>query len=116
MSKKKTQKIDVARLQHLTEVRGEAYGPALPQLRNVGQMMHAIICEYYQIKLPPLPADITSLMIATLKIARASRPVPYHKDNYEDAINYLSFANDFHPDNQNDAEDDLDILEAGRVC
>jgi len=46
-------------------------------------------------------------MITGMKTVRAARPTPYHKDNFDDAANYLMFANDFHPDNiSDDVEDD----------
>lgn len=82
------------RSEQLIKERGRVYGDALLGHTNIGMAWTAILQQHYGIALPNIiPPEIVALMMASLKIHRATRV--FHQDNYDDAFVYLGFANKF---------------------
>ena len=82
------------KLEDIEEQRGSenGYGDPLPNMRNIGKSWTAKLNQHYGIPLlHDIPADIVALMMADLKLMRASNS-KYHEDNFDDAHIYLDFA------------------------
>lgn len=59
---------------------------------QLGRTWSALLSEHFQEQVEPLPAHLVELMLAALKLHRASRPMKRSDDDYVDAINYINFA------------------------
>ena len=78
-----------------TDIRKERnaiHGDPIPGHTNLGKAWGALLAEYFQRPVPPLPCHLVCLMLVTLKLQRAARPMKYTEDDYLDARNYLDFA------------------------
>jgi hypothetical protein len=79
------------KLAQIREERGRIYGDPMASHANIGLSWTALIQQHYGITLDhPLPTSLVAQMMVTFKMQRASRV--YHADNYDDAKNYLRFA------------------------
>lgn len=80
--------------EHLSQIlaeRGAIYGDPLDSHANIGLSWTGLIQQHYGITLDhPLPTSLVAQMMVVFKMQRAARV--YHADNYDDAVNYLSFA------------------------
>ena len=83
-------------MNHLDKIkaeRGKVYGDPQLSHENIGLSWTALIQQHYGIRLDhPLPSWLVSQMMVTFKMQRAARV--YHQDNYDDAANYMGFANE----------------------
>jgi hypothetical protein len=71
--------------------RGRVYGEPQLSHENIGLSWTGLIQQHFGIHLDhPLPAWLVAQMMVAFKMQRAARV--YHKDNYDDAKNYLDFA------------------------
>ena len=71
--------------------RGKVYGDPQLSHENIGLSWTALIQQCYGIRLDhPIPSFLVSQMLVVFKMQRAARV--FHQDNYDDARNYLEFA------------------------
>lgn len=74
--------------------RGQSYGDPSDRFRSIGWIWRGILENHFGSELPEeIPARIVSLMLAGMKLSRASRPRPHREDNFLDAIGYLYLGN-----------------------
>ena len=78
--------------ERLKDERGIVYGDARENHRGIAQMWSPLLAPHAaEIEsLQPIPEWTVALMMASLKVARCR--LVYHGDNYDDAANYLDFA------------------------
>lgn len=69
------------------------------QHMNLGKKWTATLNEYFDINFPDIPAHIVCLMLVDLKTCRAAKPFTYRQDDFDDAYNYLHFAQECDPKN-----------------
>lgn len=82
-----------AELDAIKQERGKIYGDAQLSHENIGLAWTGLIQQHYGLKLDhPLPSWLVSQMMVSFKMQRASRM--FHKDNFDDARNYMQFAED----------------------
>ena len=82
-------------LNEIVAERAPKYGPVKTSHQTVGLIWSALIENHYKCKLQhPIPGYMVALMMAALKINRASVKDGFQEDNYLDAMNYLQFAMD----------------------
>jgi len=85
----------------LIESRSERYGPPNESMRNIGLMVTGILQQHYGIELPhPVPGNIAALIMALVKINRAS--YAFTQDSYDDAKSFLRFAESIQARTQQD--------------
>jgi hypothetical protein len=71
--------------------RGRIYGEPQLSHENIGLSFTGMIQQHYGLRLPhPLPGWLIEEMMVVLKMQRAARV--YHEDNFDDARNYMDFA------------------------
>jgi hypothetical protein len=81
----------------LREERGRIYGEPQLSHENIGLSWTGLIQQHYGLRLDhPLPSSLVAQMMVAFKMQRASRV--YHRDNYDDARNYLAFAEEAQSD------------------
>ena len=83
-----------SRLDQIAEERRQVYGD--PQLSHdsIGKTWTGLLQNHYGISLPhDIPDYVVAHMLNTMKSVRSMRV--FHKDNYDDAHNYLRFGEDF---------------------
>lgn len=73
--------------------REKVYGNAYECHSNIGKAWAGILSQWSGDSVDDLPPDVVALMLAAMKLIRSARA--YHEDNYIDARNYVSFAQDF---------------------
>ena len=68
------------------------YGDPILGHTQIGLLWTALLQEHYELELDhPIPADVTCLMMAGMKLLRACWP-RFNFDNYLDAVVYTQFA------------------------
>ena len=79
--------------EHLKVERGRVYGDARQNHHGIAQMWAPLLAPHATDidALEPIPEWTVALMMAALKVARCR--LVFHEDNYDDAANYLDFAN-----------------------
>lgn len=81
------------RRQKIREERDATYGGIKLVNDNLGKIWTAIIQQHYKIELPnEIPGYVVSMMMASMKILRASMPNAVILDCFDDAQNYLEIA------------------------
>lgn len=73
--------------------RGAVYGPHHEGGTNVGRTWGAILSQYWGHPVEDIPADIVDLMMASMKICRASTKTGRgHEDSLHDSRVYIGMA------------------------
>jgi hypothetical protein len=80
------------RYQKILEARTQMHGSWRLAHRNVGLIWAGILSDHFGKPIPPIPAHVCALMMTAFKVGRAVRPYKYSADHYDDARNYLDFA------------------------
>lgn len=80
--------------------RVKVHGPFETGHQNLADAWTLILRECWQANLPPIPTHVACLMLAQLKLLRAARPFKFSQDDYDDARNYIDFAQETHPKNK----------------
>jgi hypothetical protein len=73
--------------------RQRVYGDTYSNHANAGLLFRGILQHHFGINIPEIPPHVVALLVASLKLLRASSPGgEVHQDNYDDGINYLRIA------------------------
>ncbi len=82
-------------LEQLKADRQKVYGPALQNHAGIAQMWACLLQPHAEriARMEPLPPHVVALMMVALKLNRMR--IEFHKDNYDDLTNYLSFAEEW---------------------
>ena len=85
-------KPDEAKLAEIRNQRGSIYGPPEENHRGIAQIWASILQPHWQDirDMKPLPTWAVYLLMVGVKLNRMR--LVYHPDNYDDARNYLRFA------------------------
>ena len=82
-----------ADLNRIKAERQAVYGDPQQSHENIGLSWTGLIQQHYGLRLDhPLPSWLVAQMLVVFKIQRAARV--YHRDNYDDAVNYMDFASE----------------------
>lgn len=83
------------RLNKILEERQKEYGPPLQNHERIAEAWQALLrASNGNDSITVTASDVAMLMLA-LKMVRAAQPTPTSQDTWDDAKNYLSFAEDF---------------------
>ena len=80
--------------QKVREQRDKAYGDYHFGFTNLGRSWAAMLSEHLRVIIPDIPAHVVTLMVAEMKMHRASRPWRRDFDDFVDLKNYVDFAAD----------------------
>lgn len=81
----------------LRKPREKRYGKPEVGFAALGLAWAGLLTDHFQRPIAPIPAHVVALMMASLKLQRAAKPLKASADDIHDGLNYLACARETDP-------------------